>query len=156
MSPQALRIADAARREPVRDLSGVWLADIAASTFRGGGPAALRVTIWHADPSLQADFLALAEDGTDDRAAFACRTTGEEWNSTVNGNAIRGLARWDEGELILESWVRSGGREMYLCDCWSLSDDEQSLVMEHRNDVLTGQRVVLHRIPHKLGPSRSV
>jgi hypothetical protein len=61
-------------------------------------------------------------------------------------NSIRGSARWEGDELIIESWIRLGTREMHFCDCWSLSSDGRTLTMEHRNDDLAGQLTILDRV----------
>ena len=134
------------------NFSGAWLADLAKSTFTGPRPAVVRLTIEHRDPELRQELIVTKCDGTEDRAVFICQTTGEEGWSLLNGSAVRGCARWTDHELTIETWMKFGERELYFCDCWSLSPDKQTLVMEHRKDALAGQKMVLERI----APDRSL
>jgi hypothetical protein len=74
-----------------------------------------------------------------------CWTNGEQDKNLLNDRAVRGHARWEGEELVIESWMHFGTREMHFCDCWSLSPDRQTLSMEHRKDDLAGQLTVLDR-----------
>ena len=102
--------------------------------------------IEQSDPELRQEIVVTKLDGSENRAVFSCWINGEEDRNTLNGMLIRGGARWEREELIIESWMRFGGREMHFCDCWSLSSDRQTLVMEHRNDDLAGQVTVFDRV----------
>ena len=84
-------------------------------------------------------------DGSRDRIVFTCSTNGEPGKSLLNGREIHGSAKWAGEELVIESRMQSGPREMRFCDYWSLSPDGQTLSMEHRNDDLAGQKIVLKR-----------
>ena len=128
------------------NFTGTWKADLAKSRFVGPAPASLQVTIEHHQPELREELLVTKADRTVDRAVFICRTSGEEGKIQFNGSPVRGAARWVGDELVLESWIKVGEREMFFCDCWSLSADGQTLIMEHRDDALAGQRVLFHRL----------
>lgn len=84
-------------------------------------------------------------DSSEERLSFKCCTNGEPGKSLLNGKAVRGSAGWEGEQLVIESWVQLGAREMYFCDCWSLSPDGQTLRMEHRKDDLAGQLTVLEK-----------
>lgn len=127
------------------NFSGTWNANLSKSRFLGPPPIAVSVRIEHSDPELQEEIVVRRIDGSQEKAVFQCWTNGAPGKSLLNGAAVRGSARWDGAELIIESWMRFGAREMYFCDCWSLSHDGQSLSMEHRKDVLAGQLTVLER-----------
>lgn len=127
------------------DFSGIWNADLSRSTFVGPKPAALQVKIEHRDPELREELLASKADGSQEHGLFLYRTTGESHENLFNGRPIRNLAKWVSEELVIETRIELDSREMYFCDCWSLSSDGQTLVMEHRNDALAGQRVFLLR-----------
>ena len=131
--------------------SGAWIVDMSKSTFSGPKPATMRLTIEHRDPELRQELIITKSDGAEDRAVFICRTTGEEGKCLLNGNAVRGHAHWADHELIIQTWMKFGELELYFCDCWSLSPDGQTLVMEHRNDILVGQKVILDRISSAVG-----
>jgi hypothetical protein len=63
----------------------------------------------------------------------------------LNGQTIRGKACWVGNELVIESWMQFGDRELHFRDCRSLTENGQTLVMEHRDDALAGQATVLER-----------
>lgn len=127
------------------NFSGTWNAVISKSTFITLPPAAMQATIEHRDPELREEIVATKADGSHERGSFFYRTTGESHENFLNGRPIRSVARWVGDELFFETWMELDSRETYFCDCWSLSSHKQTLVMEHRNDVLAGQRVVLVR-----------
>jgi len=128
------------------NFTGSWTADLSKSMLTSPKPTAVRIMIEHRDPELRQELIVTKADSTEDRAVFICRTTGVEGNCRLNGNAVRGRAGWIGDELTIETWMNFGDRELYFCDCWSLSPDGQTLVMEHRNDALGGQRMILERI----------
>ncbi len=98
------------------NFTGRWKADLSQSKLLGPVPKAMTVAIAHSDPDLRQEIVVTKQDGS------------------------------EEDELIIELWMQHGERELYLCDCRSLSPDGQMLTMEHRNDALAGQVAVLHRI----------
>jgi hypothetical protein len=85
-------------------------------------------------------------DGSEDRLVFQCCINGEKDRNLLNGKPIRGTARWEGEELLIESWVQFAGREMHFRDRWSLSSDRQTLIMEHRDGDLAGQITVLDQV----------
>jgi hypothetical protein len=127
------------------NFSGRWIADLAKSRFAALRPAALNADIHHHEPELRQELLVIKPDGSEVRAILECRTSGEESRCVLNGNVVRGHARWVNDELVIETWPAFGHGQTYFCDCWSLSADGQTLVMEHRKDALSGQRVVFER-----------
>jgi hypothetical protein len=127
------------------NFTGTWNANLSKSRFVGPLPTAITAKIEHSDPELQLEMLVTKADGSEDRVVFQCWTNGEEGKSLLNGGTIRGSARWEAGELVIESWVQFDTREMHFCDCWSLSPDGQTLTMEHRKGDLAGQLIVLAR-----------
>ena len=128
------------------DFTGHWQADLSQSKLFGPPVTAMTVEIAHSGPDLRQEIVATREDGGEQRITFRCRTDGEPDQCRFNGEAVPGAARWQGEELVIELWMQQGEREFYLCDCWSLSPDGQTLTMEHRNDALAGQRCVLRRI----------
>lgn len=126
------------------NFSGIWNADLSKSIFLGLSPKAVWVRIEHSDPELLQEIVATKIDGSQEKHIFKCWTNGEQ-KSLLNGSAVRGCARWDGAELVIESWIQFGAREMHFCDCWSLSPDAQTLSMAHRNDDLAGQLTVFER-----------
>jgi hypothetical protein len=135
-----------AEKEMSVNFTGVWNANLGKSRFLGPSPRTISLRIEQSDPELRQEIVVTKLDGSENRAVFSCWINGEEDRNTLNGMLIRGGARWEREELIIESWMRFGGREMHFCDCWSLSSDRQTLVMEHRNDDLAGQVTVFDRV----------
>lgn len=127
------------------DFSGAWTADLRASRLLGPQPMAITIIIEHHDPELKETVVVLRADGQEQNAILQCRTDGGDGQSWLEGEAVRGGARWEGDELVIEIWPDASGRELHLCDYWSLSPDGQTLCMEHRNDDLAGQHTVLRR-----------
>lgn len=128
------------------NFTGIWNANLAKSRLVGPSPQTISVKIEHADPQLREEISVTKPDGRQERVAFQCWTNGEPDKSLLNGKAIRGGARWEGNELVIESWVQTSTTATYFCDCWSLSADGNTLFMEHRQDALAGQLTVLDRV----------
>jgi hypothetical protein len=128
-----------------QNFSGIWIADLLESAFVGPKPAGLQAKIEHCESELREELTVTIIGGIENRANFVCHTNGAEGSCFLNGQALRGRASWVGHELVIETWITIAEGETYFCDCWSLSPDGHSLVMEHRNDALTGQRVVFQR-----------
>ena len=127
------------------DFTGRWKADLSRSNLLGIVPQAMIITIAHSEPDLHQEIVVTKQDGSEQRMVFCCRTNGEPGHCRLDGQAVRGTARWQGEELVIEIWMPHGTQELYLCDCWSLSPDGQTLTMEHRQDALAGQVAVLRR-----------
>ena len=84
-------------------------------------------------------------DGGEHSLVFRGTTTGEEVSNIILGVPWRSQLRWVGRELLIESWVNHGGREIRFRDFWSLSDDGETLTMQHRGDDLAGQTTILER-----------
>jgi hypothetical protein len=128
------------------DFSGSWRADVETSKFRGSAPRAIAMDITNCDADLRQEMVVTRSSGAQDRIVFQCRTNGQPDGCLLNGMPIRCRARWDGKELIIESWLPTGPREMYFRDHWSLSPDGKRLAMEHRDDDLAGQITVFERV----------
>ena len=128
------------------NFTGCWQADLTRSKLLGPQPKAMEVNIAHAEPELRQEIVVGKEDGSEQRVRFRCTTNGEPGQCRFNGNEVRGHAHWRGDELVIELWMQQGAGDIYLCDCWSLSGDGQTLTMEHRNDALAGQIAMLRRV----------
>jgi hypothetical protein len=128
------------------DFTGVWKANLEKSRFLGPPPKALTMKIEQSEAELHQEIVVTRPDGNEDRMAFNCWINGDKNRNSLNGQPIRGSAGWQGEELVIESWLKVGEREMHFRDFWSLSDDRKSLFMEHREDDLAGQRTVLETV----------
>ncbi len=128
------------------NFSGVWNANLQKSKLLGTPPKAVSAKIEQSDFKLQVEMVVTKLDGSEDQVVFTCLLNGEQGKNLLNGRPVRGGATWEDEELIIESWMQIGPREMYFRDCWSLSPDRQTLIMEHRNDDLAGQLTILDRV----------
>ncbi|HLJ48248.1 MAG TPA: CocE/NonD family hydrolase [Bryobacteraceae bacterium] len=131
------------------NFTGHWKANLSKCEFRSGPvPKEIFVDIDHAGEDLRAAMVVTTDSTKEERVAFECRTDGTAGRSTMNGRPIRGRSSWVNDELVIESWITSGERELYFRDCWSISADGRILRMEHRDDALAGQLAVLDRVEY--------
>ena len=128
------------------DFTGTWKANLAKSKLLGPSPKSLTMEIGQSQTDLHQEIVVTRQDGNENRMTFHCSLNGEQNKSSLNGNPLRGSASWQANELLIESWLNAGERELHLRDFWSLSDDRKTLIMEHREDDLAGQRTVLERL----------
>lgn len=119
--------------------SGTWIAELTRSKFLGPIPKALHVVIYHDGDVLRQDMLVTRQDDTEQRILFEGSMSSGE--AMLDGKGIRSNLRWNNDEFVIETWPKFGNREFHFCDCWSVSGDGQSLLMEHRGDDLAGQVV---------------
>ena len=126
------------------NLSGVWLFNPERSTLRGATPKRMTVTIDHREPHISKHVQSTTADGKEQETTFEF-TVGAETVNIVQGMAVRTTARWQDDELMIESWMKTPARELHFKDFWSISDDGLTVTMAHRNDDLHGQISVLER-----------
>lgn len=136
------------------NFTGAWKADLEKSRFLSPPPRGVVIQIDHAENYLREEIIITKNDSLEERVVFTCDTTGNEGSATLNGKAIRGKSHWVGSELVIESWMQFGDRELYFRDCWSLRDEGQTLIMEHRDDALAGQLTVLRRMEQETGRRR--
>jgi hypothetical protein len=128
------------------NFAGVWNANLGKSRFLGLSPNAILIKIEQSHAELEQEIVVTKADGSEDRAVFRCSINSEQDRNLLNGMPLRGSARWEGEELVIESWMQLGGCEMHFRDCWSLSSDQRTLTMEHRDDDLAGQITILDRV----------
>jgi hypothetical protein len=128
------------------DFTGMWRADLTASRLRGPTPDEITASVIHDDRILRVVITIVGMGTPASRMAFEVATTGEATMNTVLGAEWVSRSRWAGRELLIESSVNHAGRQMHFCDYWSMSDDGQRLIMEHRGDDLDGQITVFDRI----------
>lgn len=128
------------------NFTGSWKLDLSKSKFPGLAPRTIALKIKHSDSSLDEEMLITRSDGSEERVVFHCQTDGRPYENVLNGRTLRGVANWKGQELLIESWMLVGGKEMHFRDFWFVSADRRTLSMEHRDDGLAGQLSVFERI----------
>ena len=93
------------------NFSGMWNLNLSKSRLLGPPPQAVLVKIEHSDPELQEEILVKKIDGSEEKIVFQCWTNGEQDKSLLNNTAVRGRARWEGAELVIESRIQVGTRE---------------------------------------------
>jgi hypothetical protein len=126
------------------DFTGVWELNLDRSMLRGSAPKRMLVKIEHQEPRLIQRIQLTNADGKEQQVTFTYET-GAETTNPVGGATARTHARWEGTELVIESRMKTPGREFHFKDHWSLSDDGRTLTMAHRDDDLAGQIAVLER-----------
>jgi hypothetical protein len=126
------------------DFTGVWEMNFERSILRGSAPKRILVKIEHRETRLIQQIHLANAGGTEQRMTFTYETDTETINSVGEATA-RTHARWEGMELVIESRMKTPGREFHFKDHWSLSDDGRTLTMAHRDDDLAGQISVLEK-----------
>jgi hypothetical protein len=127
------------------NFTGTWRANLAKSKFLSAPPSGIVIQIEHTEHHVREEVIVFKHDGLEERVVFTCSTDGHDRPATLNGQTVRGKAGWVGNELVIEAWVQAGNRELHLRDCWRLTENGRTLVMEHRDDALAGQLTVLER-----------
>jgi hypothetical protein len=130
--------------KPRPDFTGVWEMNFERSILRGPAPKRILMRIEHQEPRLIQQIYLTNADGTEQRLTFTYET-GTETTNSIGGATARTHARWEGRELVIESRMKTPGREFHFEDHWSLSDDGRTLTMAHRDDDLAGQISILEK-----------
>jgi hypothetical protein len=128
------------------NFTGVWRADLLASRLRGPAPADMIISVSHAGAEVRVEMTVKTAADAITSIEFYVRTTGEPTTNSVGAGQWVSRSSWVGHELLIESDVTHGDRQMHFRDYWSLSADGRQLIMEHRGDDLDGQRTVLNRV----------
>lgn len=124
------------------NFSGLWQADLGKSRIAGSTPSKILMKIAHGNEVLRQAVLTTLESGEEHRLAASFSMTAPQSTTELNGVPITSRVRWNGRELVIE--LTYSGK--LFRDYWSLSDDEQVLTMEHRDDAIAGQITVLERL----------
>ena len=129
------------------NFTGVWQLNLEKSKLQGQPVKQLLVKIEHEEPKIVQKILVRYANGNEQSMTFAFETTGQESTNSMGGAVAQTKAHWEGTELVIESAVKAGERELHFRDHWFLSGDAQILTMEHRDDALAGQISVLEKAP---------
>ena len=129
------------------NFTGIWQVNLEKSTLRGKPVKQLLMKIEHDEPRVVQGILVSYVNGDDESLTFAFETTGKENKNTLGRATARTKAHWEGAELVIESTVQAGERELLFRDHWFFSSDARTLTMAHRDDALAGQITVLEKAP---------
>ena len=129
------------------NFTGIWQVNLEKSTLRGRPVKRLLVKIGHEEPKIVQKIIVSYANGDEESMTFKFETTGEESKNAMGSATSLTKAHWEGNELVIESTLKAGERELHFRDHWSLSSDAQTLTMAHRDDDLAGQISVLEKAP---------
>lgn len=129
-----------------QNLTGIWKADLAKCKLIGQAPKSISIKIRHSEPDLSVVMIINMHTSAEHFIPFSGAVTGKEFFNDVNGQQWRSRMQWVGTELLIESWVDIGERKAHFRDFWYLSNEAQTLTMEHRDDDLKGQLTILNRV----------
>lgn len=127
------------------DFSGIWKLKLDQSKLVVPMPLRAMLKIDHQDPRLVDISVFNYSDGTTVRDIFEMTTSGEKFFNFVRGERVTSRAEWHGSELLIESWLKLGERDLHFRDHWFLSQSGDTLTMQHRDDDLAGQVAVFAR-----------
>ncbi|MGA2184277.1 MAG: c-type cytochrome [Bryobacteraceae bacterium] len=131
-------------------LSGVWKANLDASTFPGPKPTGYLMIIQQQGNTVR-ETIGLSSMMGEYRSAFTFSTGSQESRNTWRGLPMHSKAQWTDGALIVDSRV-AGPQTLH--DKYSLSADGNTLTIQTdatREGKETQQIIVLTRQPDEAG-----
>ena len=133
-------------------LSGVWKANLDASTFAGPKPTAWLMIIQQQGSTVR-ETIGVSSMMGDYRSAFTFGSGSQESRNSWRGLPMHSKAQWTDGALIVDSRV-GGPQPQTLREKYSLSADGNTLTIQTdatREGKLTQQTMVLTRQPDQAG-----
>jgi hypothetical protein len=98
--------------------------------------------IAHGEDVLTQEVVITHQNGEQNHQAVSFSMTDPESTTELRGVPLKVRVQWNGPEMVIES-TYSGN---VFRDYWSLSDNGQVLTMEHRDDAIAGQVMVLERV----------
>ena len=119
-------------QEKTPDLSGIWKWNPQKSHDSGQPPDDMRLKIDQSGPDLDM-ILITHHKGVEDVMNFHYRVGSVETPGELHGGSMKSTARWQGGDLAVDSVVMYGADELRLNDLWSLSPDGHALTFKERH-----------------------
>jgi hypothetical protein len=136
-------------------LTGVWKANLEASTFPGSQKPAGYLMIIQQQGTTVRETIGSSSMMGEYRSAFTFGTGSQESKNSWRGMPMHSKAQWTDGALIVDSRI-AGARATTLHDQYSLSADGNTLTIATtttREGKDTQQTLVLTRQPDEAGES---
>lgn len=93
-------------------------------------PDSLVRTIQHDDPKITMETTQAGQAG-EIKSKLAYTTDGKECTNTINGQEVKGTAKWDGDALVIQSKRQVQGMELTFHERWSLSEDGKALTIQN-------------------------
>jgi len=133
-------------------LTGVWKANLDASTFAGMKPTDYLMIVQQQGSTIRETVGTNSRMG-EYRAAFTFSTGSQESRNSWRGLPMRSKAEWQSGQLVVDSRV-AGQRPQTIHDAYSLSSDGNTLTIQRtttREGNESHETIVLARQPNEAG-----
>jgi len=133
-------------------LTGVWKANLDASTFAGQKPTAYLMVIQQQGSTVR-ETIGVSDMMGDYRSSFTFRTSAEDSRNSWRGMPMHSKAQWTGGVLTVDSRV-AGPRAQTLHDKYSLSAGGNTLTIQTGvtwDGAERQQTIVLTRQPNEAG-----
>jgi hypothetical protein len=115
---------------PKADMTGTWKMDPAKCSFSGPAPAPDsrldRVTF---DGPHMKDTITQSLRGRESTYDMNYSTDGAETTNTVRRTTVKSTARWEGGDLVIDTKGSIMGRPITFKDRWSVSPDSKTLTI---------------------------
>jgi hypothetical protein len=126
------------------NLNGVWKMDPARSDFGAGPVSESRLDRISIDGPNLKDTITQKLRNTDESTYDMIYTIdGKESTNRVRGNMVKSTARWEGGELVIDSKVFAL-RQAAIEDRWSLSADGKTITLRrHMTGARTAEQTIV-------------
>ena len=133
-------------------ITGVWKANLDASTFEGPKPTSYLMIVQQQGSTVRETIGTTSMMG-EYRSSFTFSTGSQESRNSWHGLPMRSKAAWQDGVFVVDSRV-AGQRAQTIHDTYSLSADGNTLTIHstaNRDGKENTQTIVLSRQPNDAG-----
>jgi hypothetical protein len=113
------------------DFSGQWKLNLEKSDFGPmPKPDKADYTVTHKDPDMTIKTVMSSSQMGEMTVEIKIFTDGREFTNEMNGQQIKGTAKWEGKSLVVTSKFQVQDAEIKFIQKWTLSDDGKSLTQE--------------------------
>jgi hypothetical protein len=133
-----------ARGQTKPDLNGVWVMNPSRSDFGTGPVSASRLDkIVLEGVNLKDTITQKLQRGPESTYDMIYTIDGKECTNHVRGNLVKSTAKWEGGELVIDSKVFAL-REAAIQDRWALSEDGRTISLRrHMTGAVTAEQKLI-------------
>ncbi|HWZ34062.1 MAG TPA: photosynthetic reaction center cytochrome c subunit family protein [Bryobacteraceae bacterium] len=112
------------------NFSGIWQLNLEKTKLPGPPPKRILLKVDHHDPTLETTILATGSAGPEVRNSSTYKATDEE---VVDANGQRMRSHWEGADLVVETTIKTGDKEIHASLRLSLSGDAKELTLTQSN-----------------------